>query len=152
MSDDAVDISTDGACSGNPGPGGWGVVMRWKGTEKELSGSEPDTTNNRMEMMAVIKALESLKRGVGLINIHTDSKYVMDGAEKWLAGWKRNGWKTGAKKPVKNQDLWQQLDKLLQAHTIKWFWVKGHSGDLDNERCDEMARLAVQQLKNSQAM
>ena len=152
MSDDAVDISTDGACSGNPGPGGWGVVMRWKGTEKELSGSEPDTTNNRMEMMAVIKGLESLKRGVGLINIHTDSKYVMDGAEKWLAGWKRNGWKTGAKKPVKNQDLWQQLDKLLQAHTIKWFWVKGHSGDLDNERCDEMARLAVQQLKNSQAM
>ncbi|PHS78563.1 MAG: ribonuclease HI [Rhodospirillaceae bacterium] len=152
MSDDAVDISTDGACSGNPGPGGWGVVMRWKGSEKELSGSEDNTTNNRMEMMAVIKALESLKRGVGLVNIHTDSKYVMDGAEKWLAGWKRNGWKTGAKKPVKNQDLWQHLDKLLQAHTIKWFWVKGHSGDPDNERCDELARLAVQQLKDSQVM
>ena len=150
--EDAVNIYTDGACSGNPGPGGWGVVMRWKGQEKEMSGFEAATTNNRMELMAVIHALESLKRGVGLVNVHTDSKYVMDGATKWMHGWKRNGWKTGAKKAVKNQDLWQQLDGSLKEHTIEWFWVKGHSGHPENDRCDELARMAIQDMKNSRVM
>lgn len=153
MSDeDAVDIYTDGACSGNPGPGGWGVVMRWKGVEKEMSGSEDDTTNNRMELMAVIVGLESLKRGVDKVNIHTDSKYVMDGASKWLHGWKRNGWKTGSKKAVKNQEHWKRLDEALKGHTVNWFWIKGHSGHPENERCDELATLAVKQLKDSQVM
>jgi ribonuclease HI len=144
---DAVDIYTDGACSGNPGPGGWGVVMRWKGVEKELSGSEQHTTNNRMELMAVIVGMESLKRGVERVNIHTDSKYVMDGVTKWLAGWKRNGWKTSAKKAVKNQEIWERLDNALKGHSVEWFWVKGHSGHPENERCDELARLAIDQMR-----
>ena len=152
MSDDVVDIYTDGACSGNPGPGGWGVVMRWKGVDKELSGYEDNTTNNRMELMAAIRGLEALKRGVGKVHLHTDSTYVKDGITKWIHGWKKNGWKTAAKKPVKNQDLWQRLEASLADHEIEWHWVKGHSGHPENERCDELARLAVQQLRDSQIM
>lgn len=151
MSDDVVDIYTDGACSGNPGPGGWGVVMRWKGTEKEFSGSEPETTNNRMELMAAIIGLETLTRGMA-VRIHTDSTYVKDGTTKWIHGWKKNGWKTAARKPVKNQDLWMRLDTALSGHETEWHWVKGHSGHPENERCDELARLAIIQMKDAQAL
>lgn len=151
MTDDVVDIYTDGACSGNPGPGGWGAILRWKGADKELSGSEPETTNNRMELMAAIRALEALKRGVR-VRLHTDSTYVKDGITKWIHGWKRNGWKTAAKKPVKNQDLWQRLDEALGAHEVEWHWIKGHSGHPENERCDEMARLAIKQFKDASVM
>lgn len=139
MTKERVQIFTDGACSGNPGPGGWGAVLRWKGTEKEMSGGERETTNNRMEMMAAIKALESLKRTVP-VDLYTDSTYVRDGITKWLPGWKSNGWKTAAKKPVKNQDLWERLDAALRDHDIAWHWVKGHAGHPENERADELAR------------
>jgi ribonuclease HI len=139
---DKVEIFTDGACSGNPGPGGWGALLRYNGTERTLSGGEPDTTNNRMELMAVIAALESLNRPCTL-NICTDSRYVMDGIRSWIANWKRNGWKTAAKKPVKNVDLWQRLDAACAPHTIEWQWVKGHSGHPENERVDELARQAI---------
>jgi len=152
MTDDVVDIYTDGACSGNPGPGGWGVVMRWKGVEKEFSGYEPDTTNNRMELMAAIIGLEQLKRGVNQVRVHTDSTYVKDGTTKWIHGWKKNGWKTAAKKAVKNQDLWMRLDDALSGHEVQWHWVKGHSGHPENERCDELARMAISQYKDSQVM
>ena len=152
MSKDTVEIFTDGACSGNPGPGGWGVVMRWKGHEKEFSGAEDETTNNRMELMAAIVGLEKLKRGVGKVAITTDSTYVKDGISKWIHGWKKNGWKTAAKKPVKNQDLWMRLDAALQGKDVDWHWVKGHAGHPENERCDEIARLAIKQLKDSQVM
>ena len=138
MAQQRVEIFTDGACSGNPGPGGWGVVLRWNGVEKELSGGERETTNNRMEMMAAIKALESLKRAVP-VDLYTDSTYVRDGITKWLHGWKANGWKTAAKKPVKNQDLWQRLEAALQDHDIKWHWVKGHSDHRYNDIADELA-------------
>jgi len=137
-----VEIFTDGACSGNPGPGGWGVVLRWNGVEKELSGGERETTNNRMEMMAAIMALESLKRAVP-VDLYTDSTYVRDGITKWLHGWKANGWKTAAKKPVKNQDLWQRMEAAFQDHDIKWHWVKGHAGHPENERADELARSGI---------
>lgn len=137
-----VDIYTDGACSGNPGPGGWGALLRYNETEKTLSGGEADTTNNRMEMMAVIQALESLKRSCK-VKVCTDSRYVMDGMQSWLAGWKKNGWRTAARKPVKNADLWQRLDTACARHTITWEWVKGHSGHPDNERVDELARDAI---------
>ena len=150
--DDVVDIYTDGACSGNPGPGGWGVVMQWKGNEKEFSGAEPDTTNNRMELMAAIIGLEKLKRGVENVRVHTDSTYVKDGISKWIHGWKKNGWKTAAKKPVKNQDLWMRLDSNLTGHDVEWHWVKGHSGHPQNERCDELARLAIAQMKDAAKM
>jgi len=150
--EDVVDIYTDGACSGNPGPGGWGTIMRWKGVDKEFSGYEPETTNNRMELMAAIVGLEKLKRGVGQVSLHTDSTYVKDGITKWIHGWKKNGWKTAAKKPVKNQDLWIRLDDALAGHEVEWHWVKGHSGHPENERCDEMARLAIQQYRDSQIM
>lgn len=133
-----VEIYTDGACSGNPGPGGWGVVLRFKGTEKELYGSAPETTNNRMEMMAIIQALKALKRPVS-IQLYTDSKYVMDGMTKWLEGWKAKGWKTAAKKPVKNADLWQEMEQLLAPHQVSWHWVKGHDGHPENERADDLA-------------
>jgi len=139
LTKERVQIFTDGACSGNPGPGGWGAVLRWKGTEKEMSGGERETTNNRMEMMAAIKALESLKRTVP-VDLYTDSTYVRDGITKWLPGWKSNGWKTAAKKPVKNQDLWERLDAALRDHDIAWHWVKGHAGHPENERADELAR------------
>jgi ribonuclease HI len=133
-----IEIFTDGACSGNPGPGGWGALLRYKGQDKELSGGELETTNNRMELMAAIMALESLK-GPCDVRLVTDSKYVKDGIGTWLANWKRNGWKTAAKKPVKNADLWQRLDEATRPHTIAWEWVKGHSGHPENERADELA-------------
>jgi|TARA_B110000305_G_scaffold229481_1_gene280508 ribonuclease HI len=136
----AVEIFTDGACSGNPGPGGWGAILRWRGEEKEIYGGEPDTTNNRMEMMAAIQALEGLKRATNVV-LYTDSTYLRDGVTKWIHGWKRNGWKTAAKKPVKNEDLWRRLDDALADHEIDFRWVKGHSGHPENERADELARL-----------
>jgi ribonuclease HI len=141
-----VDIWTDGACSGNPGPGGWGTVLCAKGTIKELSGSEADTTNNRMELMAAIAGLESLKRPCR-VELHTDSQYLRNGVTSWMHGWKRNGWRTADKKPVKNIDLWQRLDETIKPHQITWTWVKGHAGDPMNERCDELARAAIETLR-----
>jgi ribonuclease HI len=140
--DEAVDIFTDGACSGNPGPGGWGVVMCWRGEEKELYGGEADTTNNRMELMAAIRGLEALNRGVR-VNVHTDSLYLRDGITRWIGGWKKNGWKTAAKKPVKNVDLWRRLEAALEGNKAQWFWVKGHSGHPENDRADALARRGV---------
>ena len=137
-----IEIYTDGACSGNPGPGGWGAILRWKGHEKELYGGERETTNNRMEMMAAIQALESLKRA-SAVDLYTDSTYVRDGITSWIHGWKRNGWKTAAKKPVKNEDLWRRLDSAIAAHNVEWHWVKGHAGHPENERADELARLGT---------
>lgn len=137
-----VEIFTDGACSGNPGPGGWGALLRAKGQEKELSGGEAETTNNRMELTAAIRALEALTRPCAVI-LYTDSKYMMDGVQQWMPAWKARGWKTADKKPVKNQDLWQELDSQVQRHSVKFIWVKGHAGHAENERVDELARLAV---------
>ena len=137
-----VEIFTDGACSGNPGPGGWGALLRYGGTEKELSGGEAATTNNRMELMAAIMALEALKRPA-TVTLTTDSVYVRDGVTKWIHGWKRNGWKTAAKKPVKNEDLWRRLDAAAQPHEVDWRWIKGHAGHAENERCDALARAAI---------
>ncbi|WP_147162102.1 ribonuclease HI [Pararhodospirillum oryzae] len=134
-----VEMFTDGACSGNPGPGGWGVLLRSGAHEKELWGGEPDTTNNRMELMAVIQGLEALRRPVR-VRIHTDSRYVHDGITGWIKGWKRNGWMTAARKPVKNVDLWQRLDAALGAHKVEWQWVRGHAGHPENERADALAR------------
>ena len=134
-----IEIYTDGACSGNPGPGGWGVLMLWRGEEKEMSGGEAETTNNRMELMAAIQAIEALKREL-TVHLYTDSTYVRDGITKWIHGWKRNGWKTSAKKPVKNEDLWRRLDGALTGHAVEWHWVKGHAGHPENERADELAR------------
>jgi ribonuclease HI len=142
MSQEQVELITDGACSGNPGPGGWGAILRYGATERELSGGEASTTNNRMELQAVIAGLSALKRRCQ-VRIVTDSRYVMDGITQWLPGWKQRGWKTAAKKPVKNQDLWQALDVLVQSHDIDWQWVRGHDGHEDNERADELARNAV---------
>ena len=141
-----VEMFTDGACSGNPGPGGWGAILRMGEREKELSGGEPATTNNRMELMGVISGLEALKRPCK-IRLHTDSKYVLDGATKWIHGWKKNGWRTADKKPVKNVELWQRLDAARATHKIDWIWVKGHSGHAENERADELARLAIVKLR-----
>lgn len=143
----SIDIWTDGACSGNPGPGGWGAILRHGETEKELSGAEADTTNNRMELMAAIAALEALKRDAH-VRLHTDSKYVMDGVTKWIHGWKKNGWKTAAKKPVKNDDLWRRLDAARARHEVEWRWVKGHAGDEMNERADALARAAIETLRS----
>jgi ribonuclease HI len=137
-----VEIFTDGACSGNPGPGGWGAILRFQGLEKELSGYCPHTTNNRMEMQAVIQALMSLKEPCSVL-LHTDSKYLQDGITKWITNWKRNGWKTSDKQDVKNRDLWQALDQASQRHVIQWMWVAGHSGHPENERCDLLARDAI---------
>ena len=134
-----VDIFTDGACSGNPGPGGWGVLLRCGAAEKELCGGEAATTNNRMELMAAIKAIEALNRPARA-RLHTDSTYVRDGITRWIRGWKANGWKTAAKRPVKNADLWRRLDALAAGHDIEWRWVKGHAGHADNERADRLAR------------
>ena len=135
-----VEIYTDGACSGNPGAGGWGAILRCQGVEKELSGGEANTTNNRMELTAVIEALKALKKPCKIV-LYTDSRYVMDGITKWLPNWQINGWRTANKKtPVKNVDLWQTLESLLKNHQIKWVWVKGHNGHLENERVDELAR------------
>lgn len=134
-----VVVHTDGACSGNPGPGGWGAILEFNGREKELSGGAPETTNNRMELTAAIEALRALK-GPCIVELHTDSTYVRDGIMKWIHGWKRNGWKTADKKPVKNADLWQALEAETKTHKIDWRWVKGHSGHDVNERADELAR------------
>ena len=147
----AVEIFTDGACSGNPGPGGWGAILRFGATEKELSGGEALTTNNRMELLAAISALEALKRRCTVV-IHTDSQYLRDGVTKWLHGWKRNGWKTADKKQVKNQDLWMRLDALLKSHEIDWRWVKGHAGHPENERADELARMGLKPFKDKPAV
>lgn len=141
-----VEIFTDGACSGNPGPGGWGAVLRWRGVEKELSGAEAGTTNNRMELMAAIAALEALKRP-SKVDLTSDSTYLRDGITKWIHGWKRNGWRTAAKKPVKNDDLWQRLDAAQAGHKVTWEWVKGHAGHEENERADQLAREEIKALK-----
>ncbi|MBI1778461.1 MAG: ribonuclease HI [Proteobacteria bacterium] len=140
--EDLVEIYADGACSGNPGPGGWAAMLRYRGVEKELSGGEPMTTNNRMELMAAIRALESLTRPVPA-RVHTDSTYVKDGITRWIHGWKKNGWRTADKQPVKNVDLWQRLDQALAGHRVEWEWVKGHSGHPENERVDKLARAAI---------
>lgn len=139
---DSVVVYTDGACSGNPGPGGWGSVMMYRGHRREISGGEKETTNNRMEMMAVIATLEALSRPCNIV-LHTDSTYVMKGMTEWLAQWKARGWKTAAKKPVKNVDLWQRMDEAIAQHDVQWKWVKGHSGVPENERADELAREAI---------
>lgn len=142
-------IHTDGACSGNPGPGGWGAILEWKGHRKELSGAEPETTNNRMELLAAIRALQAIKGKGKPVRLVTDSIYVRDGVTKWIHGWKRNGWKTAAKKPVKNDDLWKELDEAARRHDVTWDWVKGHSGHPENDRADELARLAIAQMRDA---
>ncbi len=141
-----IDIYTDGACSGNPGPGGWGALMISGGHEKELYGGDVLTTNNRMELTAAIEALEALKRP-SQVAIHTDSTYLRDGITKWIHNWKRNGWRTSDKKPVKNVDLWERLDAALARHEIEWHWVKGHSGHPENDRADALARMGMQPYK-----
>ncbi|MDR2838210.1 MAG: ribonuclease HI [Azonexus sp.] len=140
-----VDIFTDGACKGNPGPGGWGAILRLGGQEKELWGGEPETTNNRMELTAAIRALAALKRPVAA-RVFTDSQYVLKGISEWIHGWKRNGWKTAAKQPVKNADLWQELDALASQHKLDWIWVKGHAGHPENERADALANRGIDEL------
>jgi ribonuclease HI len=147
-STEPVEIFTDGACSGNPGPGGWGAILRYRGVVKELHGGEPQTTNNRMEMMAAIQALEALKRPSAVV-VCTDSKYLLDGATRWLPRWKQNSWRTADKKPVKNVDLWQRLDQDLKAHAVEWRWVKGHAGHPENERADALARLGIDEVRAS---
>lgn len=146
MNQETVDIFTDGACSGNPGPGGWGAILRVGEQEKELFGGEPGTTNNRMEMMAVIQALAALKRPVHA-RVHTDSQYVQKGISEWIHGWKRRGWKTADKQPVKNEDLWKELDRLAGQHKVEWLWVRGHNGHVENERADALARRGVEQVR-----
>lgn len=140
-----VEIFTDGACKGNPGPGGWGALMRYGDTQKELWGGESETTNNRMELMAAIKGLEALKRSCDVV-LTTDSQYVRKGITEWIHGWRKNGWKTAAKKPVKNADLWQQLDHLTARHNVEWRWVKGHSGHAENELADALANRGVEDV------
>ena len=140
-----VDIFTDGAFSGNPGPGGWGAILRHGGTERELAGGEAMTTNNRMELMAAIAGLEALKRPCK-VRLHTDSRYLRDGIMQWIANWKRNGWRTAAKQPVKNEDLWRRLDAAVAGHELEWVWVKGHAGHAENERVDELARAETKKL------
>ncbi len=144
-SESTVEIFTDGACSGNPGPGGWGAILRWKGRDKELLGSETLTTNNRMELMAAIRGLEELKRPCKVV-LYTDSTYVQKGITQWLPGWKARGWKTADKKPVKNDDLWKRLEQAALKHSIDWQWVKGHAGHPENERADELARKGIASL------
>ena len=142
MTTTRVAIFTDGACRGNPGPGGWGAILKFGTVEKELSGGTADTTNNRMEMMAAIAALEALKRPA-VVDLHTDSTYVRDGITKWIHGWKKRDWRTADKKPVKNVDLWQRMEAAMDRHRVEWHWVKGHSGHPENERADKLAREAV---------
>lgn len=144
-----VEIFTDGACSGNPGPGGWGAVLRYNGVTKELSGGEAATTNNRMELLAAISALNALKEPCA-VDLYTDSNYVKDGIFSWIDGWKRNGWKTAARQPVKNVELWQALDEARNRHQVIWHWVKGHAGHPENERADELARLGMAPFKKGQ--
>jgi ribonuclease HI len=147
----SVEIYTDGACSGNPGPGGWGAILRFKGVERELSGGEMQTTNNRMEMMAVLVALNTLTRPCA-VDIYTDSEYVKKGMTEWLRGWKARGWKTADKKPVKNDDLWKALDEAAGRHKIDWHWVKGHAGHPENERADQLARDGIRKVKDQAAL
>ena len=142
-----VEIFTDGACKGNPGPGGWGAVLRYRGKEKELWGGEPETTNNRMELMAAIVALETLKRPCN-VALTTDSRYVQKGVTEWMANWKRRGWKTANRQPVKNIDLWQRLDKAVARHEIDWHWVRGHTGHPENERADALANRAIEEMSS----
>ncbi|HKJ76185.1 MAG TPA: ribonuclease HI [Gammaproteobacteria bacterium] len=144
--DKQVEAFTDGACRGNPGPGGWGVVLRYGDNERELYGGEPQTTNNRMELMAAIQALETLTRGCR-VTLTTDSQYVMKGITEWMPSWKRRGWKTSAGKPVKNVELWQRLEAALQRHTVEWEWVRGHTGHPENERADALANRAIDELE-----
>jgi ribonuclease HI len=141
-----VEIWTDGACSGNPGPGGWGAILRFGELEKEICGGEANTTNNRMELLAAISALEALKRAA-VVNLYTDSQYVMGGVTQWIHGWKRNGWKTADRKPVKNAELWQRLDAARNEHEVNWLWVKGHAGNPLNERADALARAGMAPFK-----
>ena len=143
-----VEIYTDGACSGNPGPGGWGAILRYGTTEKEMNGGEPQTTNNRMELMAAIMAIEAVKRPCE-IHLHTDSEYLRQGITTWIHSWKARNWRTADKKPVKNVDLWQRLERAIETHDVHWHWVKGHSGHVENERADELARLAIRQMKDA---
>jgi ribonuclease HI len=147
---DRVTIHTDGACSGNPGPGGWGVILQWGDRTKELHGGEAHTTNNRMELMAAIMALETLKRPV-VVDLHTDSQYLRQGITGWINGWKRNGWRTADKKPVKNADLWKRLDDAASRHTVHWHWVRGHAGHDLNERADELAREGIAEIRAGRA-
>jgi ribonuclease HI len=148
MTGDIVEAFTDGACSGNPGPGGWGAILRFRGAEKELSGAEEHTTNNRMEMMAAIATLEALKRK-SVVHVHTDSTYLRDGITKWIHAWKKKGWKTADNKPVKNVDLWQRLEAAIGHHEVKWHWVRGHAGHKENERADALARQALEAARLS---
>ncbi|RDH90600.1 MAG: ribonuclease HI [endosymbiont of Seepiophila jonesi] len=143
--DELIDIYTDGACKGNPGPGGWGVLLRYGKHEKKLCGGEPETTNNRMELLAVIEALGALKRR-SRVRVTTDSQYVKNGITQWIFNWKRNGWKTAARKPVKNADLWQRLDSAVALHDVEWAWVKGHSGHAENELADQLANQGIEEL------
>ena len=149
MSEGRVTIHTDGACSGNPGPGGYGAILQWGEHTREIKGGEPHTTNNRMELMAAIAALESLKRPC-TVDIHTDSQYLRNGIMTWIKGWKRNGWKTADKKPVKNVDLWQRLEAALARHTVRWHWVRGHAGHDLNERADALARQGIADVRAAQ--
>jgi ribonuclease HI len=142
MSEEIVEVYSDGACRGNPGPGGWGVLLRSNGAEKELWGGEADTTNNRMEMTAVIRALEALKRP-SRVRVYTDSQYVQKGISEWVHSWKRRAWRTADKKPVKNVDLWKRLDELAALHHVEWHWVKGHAGHVENERADRLANKGI---------
>jgi ribonuclease HI len=144
---DLIEAFTDGACSGNPGPGGWGAILRWRGHEKELSGGESQTTNNRMELMAAIQVLEAIKGENRRVKIVTDSNYLRQGITQWIHSWRRKGWKTADNKPVKNKDLWQRLEAALKTHTVEWAWTKGHAGHPENERADELARQALKQYK-----
>ncbi|MDP2284906.1 MAG: ribonuclease HI [Pseudohongiella sp.] len=146
MLSEYVEIYTDGACKGNPGKGGWGALLMYKGVVKELYGGEMQTTNNRMELTAVIRALEALKRPGLQIHVYSDSRYVLSGIEEWLPAWKARSWKTSSRKPVLNQDLWQQLDQLNQQHQVVWHWVKGHSGNAGNEKADELANRGIEEL------
>jgi ribonuclease HI len=145
-----VAIWSDGACSGNPGPGGWGAILIWNGHRKELKGGAPETTNNRMELQAAIEALDALKRA-STVDFYTDSQYVRGGVMGWIKGWKKNGWKTADRKPVKNVDLWQKLDELAARHSIVWHWVRGHAGTEENERADELAREGMKPFKPKRA-
>ncbi len=146
MADDLVMLYTDGACKGNPGPGGWGALLEYRGVEKELWGGEPLTTNNRMELQAVIEGLKALKKP-SRVRIVTDSQYVKNGMQQWIHNWKRNGWRTAAKKPVKNADLWKELDRLVNLHQVEWEWVRGHSGHPENERVDQLANRAIEEMR-----